>query len=232
MIRIQLDDATRYERQSLRRTARPPPARDRLEIVLLFEAGWSPPRRPPAPLPPDRPQGPARLPAARAARLLPGPSRASPQRRTPRPDPRFAPRPARAGAHLDLRATGRGPSAARPRAGRPPGAPLPRAAACRLPPHRLDPGAQAGPGEGRARHDRPGRWKKQAQAGRLQLYYLDESGFSPSLPTGYRWCLPGQRQRVKYEYPPGRRAHVWAAYASSGASALAGRAALRADADQ
>jgi len=44
MIRIQLDDATRSELQSLRRTALPPAARDRLEMVLLSEAGWSPPR--------------------------------------------------------------------------------------------------------------------------------------------------------------------------------------------
>ena len=44
MIRIQLDDATRSELQSLRRTALPPTARDRLEMVLLSQAGWSPPR--------------------------------------------------------------------------------------------------------------------------------------------------------------------------------------------
>ena len=44
MIRIRLNDATRAELQSLRRTALPPTARDRLEMVLLSEAGWSPPR--------------------------------------------------------------------------------------------------------------------------------------------------------------------------------------------
>jgi transposase len=44
MIRIPLDDATRAELQSLRRTALPPTVRDRLEMVLLSEAGWSPPR--------------------------------------------------------------------------------------------------------------------------------------------------------------------------------------------
>jgi transposase len=46
----------------------------------------------------------------------------------------------------------------------------------------------------------------------LKLYYLDESGFSPSLPLGYSWCLPGQRKRVPYEYPQGRRVNVLAAY--------------------
>ncbi len=48
--------------------------------------------------------------------------------------------------------------------------------------------------------------------GRLRLFYLDESGFSPSLPTGYSWCLPGQRKRVKYEYPQGRRVNALATY--------------------
>jgi transposase len=32
------------------------------------------------------------------------------------------------------------------------------------------------------------------------------------LPTGYSWCLPGQRKRVKYEYPQGRRVNALAAY--------------------
>jgi putative transposase len=32
------------------------------------------------------------------------------------------------------------------------------------------------------------------------------------LPTGYSWCLPGQRKRVKYEYPQGRRVNVLATY--------------------
>jgi transposase len=44
------------------------------------------------------------------------------------------------------------------------------------------------------------------------LFYLDESGFSPSLPTGYSWCRPGQRKRVKYEYPQGRRVNALATY--------------------
>jgi transposase len=32
------------------------------------------------------------------------------------------------------------------------------------------------------------------------------------LPLGYSWCLPGQRKRVPYEYPQGRRVNVLAAY--------------------
>ena len=47
----------------------------------------------------------------------------------------------------------------------------------------------------------------------MRLFYLDESGFSPSLPTGYSWCLPRQRKRVEYEYPQGRRVNALASYA-------------------
>ena len=46
----------------------------------------------------------------------------------------------------------------------------------------------------------------------MTLLYLDESGFSPSLPCGYSWSLPGQRKRVKYEYPQGRRVNALAVY--------------------
>src|SRR4051794_20954793 len=51
-----------------------------------------------------------------------------------------------------------------------------------------------------------------AESGLAELYYLDECGFAPSLPTGYSWCLPGQRKRVCYEYPQGRRGNVLATY--------------------
>jgi transposase len=44
MIRIHLDDATRSQLNALRRTDLPPPARDRIEMVALSDAGWSPPR--------------------------------------------------------------------------------------------------------------------------------------------------------------------------------------------
>ena len=52
----------------------------------------------------------------------------------------------------------------------------------------------------------------------MRLFYPDESGFSPSLPTGYSWCLPGQRKRVKYEYPQGRRVNALATYEPSARS--------------
>jgi transposase len=57
-----------------------------------------------------------------------------------------------------------------------------------------------------------GNLKDKARAGELVLYYLDECGFAPSLPCGYSWTLPGQRKRVAYEYPQGRRVNVLAAY--------------------
>ena len=49
----------------------------------------------------------------------------------------------------------------------------------------------------------------------MRLFYLDESGFSPSLPTGYSWCLPKQRKRVRHEYPQGRRVNALATYEPS-----------------
>src|SRR5262245_36219520 len=44
MIRIQLDDPTRDGLQALRRQDLPAKVRDRLEMVLLADAGWSAPR--------------------------------------------------------------------------------------------------------------------------------------------------------------------------------------------
>jgi transposase len=52
----------------------------------------------------------------------------------------------------------------------------------------------------------------------LKLYYLDECGFSPTLPTAYSWTLPGRRQRVAYEAPQGRRVNALAAYRPYSAS--------------
>jgi transposase len=60
--------------------------------------------------------------------------------------------------------------------------------------------------------------QRRAGAGLLELYYLDECGFSPSLPTGYSRALPGERKRVKYEYPQGRRVNALAAYRPYGPS--------------
>jgi transposase len=61
--------------------------------------------------------------------------------------------------------------------------------------------------------------KAKAAAAELRLYYLDECGFSPSLPISYSWCLPGQRKRVPYEYPQGRRVNALATYEPYGMEA-------------
>src|SRR5437588_2823956 len=44
MIRTELDDATREQIQALRRKPLPPRVRDRIEMVVLSDAGWSAPR--------------------------------------------------------------------------------------------------------------------------------------------------------------------------------------------
>ena len=63
-----------------------------------------------------------------------------------------------------------------------------------------------------------GNLKAKAAAGRLALYYLDECGFSPTLPVGYSWSLPGQRKLIRYEAPQGRRVNALAAYRPYGRS--------------
>jgi putative transposase len=68
--------------------------------------------------------------------------------------------------------------------------------------------------------------RAKAEAGELDLFYLDESGFAPSLPCGYSWTLPGQRKRVAYEYPQGRRVNVLAAYRPDGADRWLGSQAF------
>jgi hypothetical protein len=67
-----------------------------------------------------------------------------------------------------------------------------------------------------ARAERAGRvlenLKVRAAAGRLRLYFLDECGFAPTLPTACSWTLPGERKLVEYEAPQGRRVNALAAY--------------------
>ena len=58
------------------------------------------------------------------------------------------------------------------------------------------------------------------------MYYFDECGFAPSLPTNSSWCLPGQRKWVPYEYPAGRRVNALAAYEPLAAEPWLGSHAL------
>lgn len=53
----------------------------------------------------------------------------------------------------------------------------------------------------------------------MSLAYLDECGFSPSLPTSYSWALRGQRKVIPYENPMRRRANAISAYLPFGRQA-------------
>ena len=50
----------------------------------------------------------------------------------------------------------------------------------------------------------------------IDLYYLDESGFAPTLPTSSTWAREGTRVVVPYEAPQGRRVNVVGALAPFG----------------
>ena len=45
----------------------------------------------------------------------------------------------------------------------------------------------------------------------MRLAYLDEVGFSPSLPVTWTWQLPGRRKFIPYENPRNRRVNTLAA---------------------
>ena len=158
MIRIQLDDATRDELRALRRTNLPPRVRDRIEMVTLSDAGWSPPRI--AAHLGYHPQTVRDLLRAFLARglaaLYPFRSGPAPDLAAPGPGRRRPDRVARRGPHLDQPAAERGPRRPghRPRPAADP--PLPEAAQGRLPPHHHHPEAQAGPRQGRAGRAGPG----------------------------------------------------------------------------
>jgi hypothetical protein len=47
----------------------------------------------------------------------------------------------------------------------------------------------------------------------IDLFFLDQSGFAPTLPTGYSWGRLGTRVVVPYEAPEGRRVNAVGALA-------------------
>jgi hypothetical protein len=47
----------------------------------------------------------------------------------------------------------------------------------------------------------------------IDLFFLDQSGFAPTLPTGSTWGRRGRRVVVHYEAPQGRRVNVAGAFA-------------------
>lgn len=48
----------------------------------------------------------------------------------------------------------------------------------------------------------------------IDLVFLDQSGFAPTLPTGFSWGRRGRRIVVPYQAPHGRRVNVVGAFAS------------------
>ena len=220
MIRTILDDATRNELKALRRTGLPPKVRDRIEMATLSDAGWSPPRI--ASHLGCHPQTVRDLLRAFAAR---GAAALYPFRSGPAPDAqRLGEVTAALRELLGERRTWTSRQLSEALAGR--GIALgPRQVRRYLKrmgsryrrttstlKHKQD--------EAKAERARRvlAHLKVRASAGRLKLYYLDECGFSPTLPTGSSWTLPGERKLVEYEAPQGRRVNAMAAYRPYGPS--------------
>jgi transposase len=214
MIRIHLDDSTRDKLHSLRRKPLPPKVRDRIEMLTLADAGWSAPRI-----------------AAHLGRcgqtvrdtlkefLARGIEAIHPRRTGPAPDMARRDRVAeelRRSLAEDRTWTGR--QLAEALAGR--GIALgPRQVRRHL--KRMNAGYRRTASTLKHKQDpekaaRAARvldnLKAKAAAGSIVLYYLDECGFSPTLPTTYSWSLPGERKAVRHEAPQGRRVNALAAY--------------------
>jgi len=220
MIRIHLDDAIRDQLRALRRKPLPPKVRDRIEMLTLADAGWSAPRiaahlghcgqtvrdllkgflaRGLEALHP-RPTGPAPD-VARRDRVAGQLRRALAEDRT-WTSRQLSEALAACGIDLGPRQVRR--YLKRMKAGY-------RRTASTLE-HKQDP----------AKVERAGKvldnLKAKAAAGSIVLYYLDECGFSPTLPSSYSWSLPGQRKLIRYEAPQGRRVNALAAYRPFGRS--------------
>lgn len=214
MIRTQIDDTTRDELQALRRNPIPPRVRDRIEMILLSDAGWSAPR-----IAIHLGVCGQTVRDILRAFLARGLEALYPFRSGPAPDT----------AHLDRVAdtlrrllaeertwTSRQLSQALAEQGIVLGARQIRRHLKRIQAsyrrtvwtlkHKQDP----------VKVERAGHilnnLKAKAAAGDLTLYYLDECGFSPTLPVGYSWSLPKQRKLIRYEAPQGRRVNAMAAY--------------------
>ena len=55
-----------------------------------------------------------------------------------------------------------------------------------------------------------------AARGEHDLFYLDQCGFAPTMPTSYTWAREGTRPLLRYEAPQGRRVNVLGAFAPFG----------------
>src|SRR6478735_4095471 len=210
MIRTPLDDATRDELQALRRKPLPPKVRDRIEMVLLSDAGWSAPR-----IATHLGYCGQTVRDRLRAFLARGTDALHPFRTGPGPDTDHRDRIADELNRLladDRTWTSRQLAAALAERGVAMGARQVRRHLKRMGAryrrtastlkHKQDP----------AKAERAGRvlgnLKAKAAAGELALYYLDECGFSPTLPAGYSWALSGRRKWTRYEAPQGRRVNA------------------------
>jgi putative transposase len=218
MIRIHLDDTTRAALHSLRRSDLPAAVRDRIEMATLSDAGWSPPR-----IAAHLGYHPQTVRDRLRDFLSRGTEALYPKTPGPAPDVRRRDEVARALTELvgeDRTWTSRQLCAALAGRGIAIGPRQTRRYLKRMKAgyrrttntlkHKQDP----------AKAERAGRvpdnLRRKAAAGRLKLYFLDECGFAPTLPTAYSWALPGRRKRVMYEAPQGRRVNAMAAYRAYG----------------
>jgi putative transposase len=220
MIRIHLDDATRAELRSLRRKALPPKARDRIEMLTLADAGW------PAPGIAAHLGHCGQTVRDTLKRFLErGTDALYPRRTGPAPDTARRDRVAeelRRSLAEDRTWTSRQLSEALAARGIDLGPRQVRRYLKRMKAgyrrtaqtlkHKQDPAKAERAGEVLAN------LKAKAAGGSVVLYYLDECGFSPTLPVGYSWTLPGRRKSIRYEAPQGRRVNALAAYRPFGRS--------------
>jgi putative transposase len=214
MIRIHLDDAARSERNALRRSDLPAMARDRIEMLFLADAGWSPPR-----IAAHLGYHPQTVRDRLRDFLGRGTDALFPRKPGPAPDTDRCTAVTRALTELvgeDRTWTSRQLSEALAGRGIAIG---PRRARRYLKWLKAGYRRTAGtlkhkqdPAEAERAERVLANLRAKAAAGRLKLYFLDECGFSPTLPTAYSWALPGQRKRVRYEAPQGRRVNAMAAY--------------------
>lgn len=214
MIRITLDNATRDQLQVLRRSGVPAKARDRIEMVSLSDAGW------PAPgIARHLGYHPQTVRDFLRAFLARGTAALYPYRSGPAPDTERRDRVSAALRELlsQKRTWTSGQlSRALSERGIELGDRQVRRYLKRMGARYRRTGQTLRHKQDPAKAERARRvlanLKARATAGLLKLYYLDECGFAPTLPTGSSWTLGGERKLVEYEAPQGRRVNALAAY--------------------
>ena len=195
MIRANLTTETRDAVQALRHdTTSSPAERDRVEMILLSDACWSPPtiadhlnyhaKTVRLVLNDSTSRewqacdtiAQARHPMSKGGSRLPPPSKS------------FEP-----GPDLDGTTIGAGPFSLGIHLSTP-DSEVSRPHGCQLATYIPHTSTQAGPSKGGACPKPTGRPQKKAESGKLVLTYLDECGFAPSQPVTYSWVLPGERK--------------------------------------